>query len=69
MLATGSFKFLEDTSISFTKGWERSLKLSDSLKNSLDKDRASVIPARPHRMDFTFSIKKKCYSSTIQRTT
>ena len=64
----GSFKFLEDTSISFTKGWERSLKLSDSLKSSLDKDRALGYTSKgPHRMDFTFSIKKKKAAAQLSR--
>lgn len=64
----GSFKFLEDTSISFTKGWERSLKLSDSLKSSLDKDRALGYTTKgPHRMDFTFSIKKKKAAAQLSR--
>ena len=64
----GSFKFLKDTSISFTKGWERSLKLSDSLKSSLDKDRALGYTSKgPHRMDFTFSIKKKKAAAQLSR--
>ena len=64
----GSFKFLEDTSISFTKGWERSLKLGDSLKSSLDKDRALGYTSKgPHRMDFTFSIKKKKAAAQLSR--
>jgi recombinational DNA repair ATPase RecF len=65
---TGSFPFLKEVDVTFSKGWERSKKLDASLKDCMDRDKALGYTSKgPHRMDFTFNIKGKKASSNLSR--
>ena len=54
--------------ITFSKGWERSKKLIESLEESIEKDKAIGYTSKgPHRMDITFQINNKKASSNLSR--
>ena len=64
----GSFNYLDKLSLTFSKGWERSKKLEESLLECLERDMALGYTSKgPHRMDFTFSVKNKRASSNLSR--
>ena len=68
IVSQGSFVFLEGADVTFSKGWERSKKLDQSLSECIDKDTALGYTSKgPHRMDFTFNIKNKKASSNLSR--
>ena len=68
VISDESFNFLEGLDVSFSKGWERTKKLEESLEDCLDKDRAIGYTSKgPHRMDFTFNINKKRAASNLSR--
>ena len=63
-----SFNFLEGLDVSFSKGWERSKKLDESLDGCIERDKALGYTSKgPHRMDFTFNINKKRAGSNLSR--
>tara|TARA_B100000941_G_scaffold236429_1_gene179380 strand:+ start:906 stop:1976 length:1071 start_codon:yes stop_codon:yes gene_type:complete len=67
-VSSGSFNYLNKLSLNFTKGWERSKKLEESLFESLERDMALGFTSNgPHRMDFTFTVKNKKASSNLSR--
>ena len=67
-IANGSFDYLDKLSLTFSKGWERSKKLEESLLESLDRDMALGYTSKgPHRMDFTFTVENKKASSNLSR--
>ena len=67
-IANGSFDYLDKLSLTFSKGWERSKKLKESLLESLDRDMALGYTSKgPHRMDFTFTVENKKASSNLSR--
>ena len=64
----GSFKYLDNLSLTFSKGWERSKKLEESLFESLERDTALGFTSKgPHRMDYTFTVDNKKASSNLSR--
>jgi DNA replication and repair protein RecF len=68
VVGTGEFTFLDNLNITFSKGWERSKKLLESLEESLEKDKAIGYTSKgPHRMDLTFQINNKKASSNLSR--
>ena len=68
VVSSGVFAFLDEVDVAFTKGWERTKKLDDSLTECLERDRAVGYTSKgPHRMDFTFKVKKKHASSNLSR--
>ena len=67
-VSNGSFNYLNKLSLNFTKGWERSKKLEESLFESLERDMALGFTSKgPHRMDYTFTVKNKRASSNLSR--
>ena len=67
-ISIGSFNYLNKLSLTFSKGWERSKKLEESLLESLERDMALGYTSKgPHRMDFTFTVKNKRASSNLSR--
>ena len=55
-------------SVTFSKGWERSKKLEESLMESLERDMALGYTSKgPHRMDYTFTVENKKASSNLSR--
>ena len=63
-----SFNYLDKLSLTFSKGWERSKKLEESLYESLERDKALGYTSKgPHRMDFTFIVDNKKASSNLSR--
>ena len=68
IVGTGEFTFLDKLNITFSKGWERSKKLIESLEESIEKDKAIGYTSKgPHRMDITFQINNKKASSKLSR--
>jgi len=68
IVGTGEFTFLDKLNITFSKGWERSKKLIESLEESIEKDKAIGYTSKgPHRMDITFQINNKKASSNLSR--
>ena len=67
-ISIGSFSYLDKLSVTFSKGWERSKKLEESLLESLERDMALGYTSKgPHRMDFTFTVENKKASSNLSR--
>ena len=67
-ISNGSFDYLDKLSVTFSKGWERSKKLEESLLESLERDMALGYTSKgPHRMDFTFTVGNKKASSNLSR--
>jgi len=67
-IANGSFNYLDNLSVTFSKGWERSKKLEESLLESLERDMALGYTSKgPHRMDYTFTVTNKKASSNLSR--
>ena len=67
-ISDGSFNYLEKLSLTFSKGWERSKKLEQSMLDSLERDIALGYTSKgPHRMDFTFTVENKKASSNLSR--
>ena len=67
-ISNGSFNYLNKLSVTFSKGWERSKKLEESLLESLERDMALGYTSKgPHRMDFTFTVENKKASSNLSR--
>ena len=67
-VSNGSFNYLEKLSLTFSKGWERSKKLEESLFESLERDKALGYTSKgPHRMDYTFTVNNKKASSNLSR--
>ena len=67
-VSNGSFNYLDKLSLTFSKGWERSKKLEESLLESLERDTALGYTSKgPHRMDFTFTVKNKRASTNLSR--
>ena len=67
-VSNGSFNYLEKLSLTFSKGWERSKKLEESLFESLERDKALGYTSKgPHRMDYTFTVDNKKASSNLSR--
>ena len=67
-VSNDTFDYLNKLSITFSKGWERSKKLEESLLDSLERDMALGYTSKgPHRMDFTFTIENKKASSNLSR--
>ena len=67
-VSNGSFNYLDKLNLSFSKGWERSKKLEESLFESLERDKALGYTSKgPHRMDYTFTIDNKKASSNLSR--
>ena len=67
-VSNDSFKYLDKLNLTFSKGWERSNKLEESLFESLERDMALGYTSKgPHRMDFTFTVKNKRASSNLSR--
>ena len=68
IVSSGEFTFLDKLSITFSKGWERSKKLKESLEESLEKDKAIGYTSKgPHRMDLNFHIDNKKAGSNLSR--
>ena len=68
VVSVGSFPFLDQIDITFTKGWDRTKKLEESLMHCLDKDMALGYTSKgPHRMDFTFKVNNKNASTNLSR--
>ena len=68
VVSSGVFAFLDEVDVAFTKGWERTKKLDDSLTECLERDRAVGYTSKgPHRMDFTFTVENKKASSNLSR--
>ena len=68
IVKSGKFSFLDNLNVTFSKGWERSKKLQESFRDSLDKDRAIGYTSKgPHRMDITFQVNNKKASSNLSR--
>ena len=67
-VSNGSFNYLDKLGLTFSKGWERSKKLEESLFESLERDMALGYTSKgPHRMDFTFTVENKKASSKLSR--
>ena len=67
-ISSKSFNFLEGLGVNFSKGWERTKKLDESLEGCLERDIALGYTAKgSHRMDFTFIINNKKASSNLSR--
>ena len=67
-ISNGSFHYLDQLDLAFSKGWERTKKLEESLLESLDRDMALGYTSKgPHRMDFTFNVKNRKASSNLSR--
>ena len=67
-VSDGSFNYLDKLSLNFSKGWERSKKLEESLFESLERDKALGYTSKgPHRMDYTFTVDNKKASSNLSR--
>ena len=67
-VSNGSFNYLNKLSLTFSKGWERSKKLEESLFESLERDMALGYTSKgPHRMDYTFTVENKKASSNLSR--
>ncbi len=67
-VSNGSFNYLDKLSLTFSKGWERSKKLEESLLESLERDKALGYTSKgPHRMDYTFTVENKKASSNLSR--
>ena len=67
-LSNGSFNYLHKLSLTFSKGWERSKKLEESLFECLERDMALGYTSKgPHRMDYTFTVENKKASSNLSR--
>ena len=67
-VSKGSFNYLDKLSLTFSKGWERSKKLEESLFESLERDMALGYTSKgPHRMDYTFNVENKKASSNLSR--
>mgnify|MGYP001160137767 CR=1 FL=1 len=67
-VSDGSFNYLDKLSLNFSKGWERSKKLEESLYESLERDKALGYTSKgPHRMDYTFTVDNKKASSNLSR--
>jgi DNA replication and repair protein RecF len=67
-VCNGSFNYLDKLSLNFSKGWERSKKLEESLFESLERDKALGYTSKgPHRMDYTFTVDNKKASSNLSR--
>ncbi len=67
-VSNGTFNYLDKLSLTFSKGWERSKKLEESLFESLDRDMALGYTLKgPHRMDYTFTVENKKASSNLSR--
>tara|TARA_B100001079_G_scaffold262593_1_gene264884 strand:+ start:2476 stop:3546 length:1071 start_codon:yes stop_codon:yes gene_type:complete len=65
---SGVFTFLDGLDLRFTKGWERTKKLEESLEESLLKDKVLGYSSKgPHRMDITFKVHNKMASSNLSR--
>jgi len=68
IVKSGEFTFLDNFNVTFSKGWERSKKLEESFKDSLDKDKAIGYTSKgPHRMDITFQVNNKKAASNLSR--
>ena len=60
--------YLDKLGVTFSKGWERSKTLEESLLESLERDMALGYTSKgPHRMDFTFTVENKKASSNLSR--
>ncbi len=67
-VSDGSFNYLDKLSLNFSKGWERSKKLEESLFESLERDKALGYTSKgPHRMDYIFTVDNKKASSNLSR--
>ena len=67
-VSDGSFNYLDKLSLNFSKGWERSKKLEESLFESLERDKALGYTSKgPHRKDYTFTVDNKKASSNLSR--
>ena len=67
-ISNGSFNYLNKLSVTFSKGWERSKKLEESLLESFERDMALGYTSKgPHRMDFIFTVENKKASSNLSR--
>ncbi|URQ68186.1 DNA replication and repair protein RecF [SAR86 cluster bacterium] len=67
-VSNGYFNYLDKLSLTFSKGWERSKKLEESLLESLERDKALGYTSKgPHRMDYTFTVENKKASSNLSR--
>ena len=67
-ISSKSFNFLDGLDVNFSKGWERTKKLDESLQGCLERDMALGYTSKgPHRMDFTFNINNKKASSNLSR--
>ena len=67
-ISNGVFNYLDKLGVTFSKGWERSKKLEESMLESLERDMALGYTSKgPHRMDFTFTIENKKASSNLSR--
>ena len=67
-VSNDSFNYLDKLSLTFSKGWERSKKLEESLFESLVRDKALGYTSKgPHRMDYTFTVDNKKASSNLSR--
>ena len=68
IVKSGKFTFLDNFNVTFSKGWERSKKLEESFKDSLDKDKSIGYTSKgPHRMDINFQINNKKAASNLSR--
>ncbi len=67
-VSNDSFNYLAKLSLTFSKGWERTKKLEESLFESLVRDKALGYTSKgPHRMDYTFTVDNKKASSNLSR--
>ncbi len=67
-VSNGSFNYLDKLSLTFSKGWERSKTLEQSLFDSLERDKALGYTSKgPHRMDYTFTVDNKKAASNLSR--
>ena len=67
-VSKGSFIYLDKLSLTFSKGWERTKKLEESLFESLERDKALGYTSKgPHRMDYTFTVDNKKAASNLSR--
>ena len=67
-VSNGSFNYLDKLSLTFSKGWERSKTLEQSLFDSLERDKALGYTSKgPHRMDYTFTVDNKKATSNLSR--
>ncbi|MFL2706695.1 MAG: DNA replication/repair protein RecF [Gammaproteobacteria bacterium] len=67
-ISHGTFEYLDQLDLAFSKGWERTKKLEESLLESMERDMALGYTSKgPHRMDFTFSVSNRKASSNLSR--